>query len=128
MKKQRILVVDDEMDFLEILKKRLETNGYEVITAFDGEDALKKLKTEKPDAVLIDIMMPKIDGLNVLKQIRQEDKKMPVFIMTAFSNEERYNIANKFDASGFILKTSDLQEEIRNIKATLDVVDRHKKV
>src|SRR3989338_10754303 len=115
-KKKKILVVDDEIDFLELLRMRLEANKYDVVTAIDGNDALVKIKTEKPDAVLLDILMPGMDGLDVLRRIRKDDEDLPVFIITAFSNEERFRLANKFNASGFILKTSDIQQEIENIK------------
>ena len=127
MRKKKILVVDDEIDFLKVIKFRLEVNGYEVITAYDGEEALKKLKSEKPDALLLDILMPKIDGLGILKKVREEDKILPVFIMTAFSNEERYDLASKFNASGFILKTSDLQKEVDSITSILSISDENKK-
>lgn len=127
MRKKKILVVDDEIDFLRVIKLRLEVNGYEVITAYDGEEALKKLKAEKPDALLLDILMPKIDGLGILKKVREEDKILPVFIMTAFSNEERYDLASKFNASGFILKTSDLQKEVDSITSILSISDENKK-
>lgn len=126
-KKRKVLVVDDEIDFLDLLRSRLEASGYSVITAMNGEDALDKVKKEKPDAVLLDILMPGLDGLDVLKRIRKEDERLPVFIITAFSNEERFRMANKFNASGFIIKTEDLQVEIGNITKTLDIADRYKK-
>jgi DNA-binding NtrC family response regulator len=71
--------------------------------------------------------MPKIDGLGILKKVREEDKVLPVFIMTAFSNEERYDLASKFNASGFILKTSDLQKEVDSITSILSISDENKK-
>jgi CheY-like chemotaxis protein len=123
---KKILIVDDEADILEVLKRRLEANGYDVVPVANGEEALDKLKTVKPDAVMLDILMPGIDGLEVLRMIREKDKKIPVFIITAFSNEERLNLANKLDASGFIVKTNDLQTEIQNITATLAIAEKHK--
>lgn len=126
-KKKKILVVDDELDFLELLRMRLEANKYEVVTALDGNEALVKVKTEKPDAVLLDILMPGMDGLDVLRRIRKDDEDLPVFIITAFSNEERFRLANKFNASGFILKTSDIQQEIENITNALGISSRYKK-
>ena len=71
---------------------------------------MDKIRTEKPDAVLLDIMMPHVDGLTVLKNIRQENKTLPIFIATAFANEERRQIANTFNANGFMLKTQNLQD------------------
>ena len=84
----KLLVVDDEIDFLTVLKIRLEANQYDVLTAFDGEEALKKIRDEHPDVVLLDVMLPRMDGLSVLKTIRQENQKLPVFIITAFSNKD----------------------------------------
>ena len=127
MGKKKILVVDDEVDFLEVVRLRLEASGYEVITAKSGEEALAKIKDEKPDAALLDILMPGIDGLEVLKRIRKTDENLPVHIITAFSTEERFKVANKFGASGFIVKTDDLSKEIDNITSALDMSERYRR-
>jgi DNA-binding NtrC family response regulator len=127
MEKKKVLIVDDEIDFLQLLKLRLEANNYNVITATNGKEALEKFKTEKPEAVMLDILMPGIDGLDVLKKIRKENQKTPIFIITSFSNEERFKVANQCNASGFIIKTSDLQSEIDNITKNLEIADRYKK-
>lgn len=127
MAKRKILIVDDEVDFLEMLKMRLEANDYEVVTASTGNEALSKAKSEKPIAVLLDILMPGIDGLEVLRQLRQSDSNLPIFILTAFSNEERFNQAKKLNASGFILKTSELQTEIEKISAAIGIAEKYKK-
>ncbi|MEW6101253.1 MAG: response regulator [Candidatus Omnitrophota bacterium] len=126
MEKKKILVVDDEPDFLEMMRVRLEAGGYEVITANNGKEALFKIAEDKPRAVLLDILMPEMDGLKVLRCIRKKDKKLPVFIITAFNNEERFRLANRFDASGFIVKNSDLKEEINNISSLLNLADQYK--
>lgn len=126
MAKKRILVVDDELDFLEMIKLRLEANNYEVVVASDGKEAMDKVRRFKPDAVLLDIMMPELDGLNVLRQIRAKDKKIPIFIITAFSNEERFKLAKKLNASGFIVKTGDLKNEVENINNILSIADKYK--
>ena len=128
MYKKKILVVDDEVDFLEMIRLRLETSGYEVITALDGHEALDKVGTEKPDVVLLDILIPGLDGIEVLKQIRKKDKRLPVYIITAFSNEERFKLANKFDASGFIVKTNDLKKEIDSITSALGLAAKYKMI
>lgn len=128
MAKRKILIVDDEPDFLEIMRTRLEANDYEVTTAANGEEALNHVKAGKPDAVLLDILMPGIDGLEVLKRIRKMNNNLPVYIITAFSTDERFKAANKLGASGFIVKTNDLAKEIDNITSALDMSARfHKK-
>ena len=85
MEKKTILAVDDEIHILELLKYNLETNGYYVITVETGEEALELLEREKIDAVLLDLMLPKIDGLEVLRRIRntKKIKKIPVILLTA---------------------------------------------
>ncbi len=126
MAKTKILVVDDEIDFLEMLKLRLEANNYNVITAMNGDEAIEKFKQEKPAAILLDILMPGMDGIDVLKRIRKDNVKVPVFIITAFSNEERFKLANKYNASGFIVKTNDLQSEIQNITSAIAISEGFK--
>ena len=127
MAKKKILVVDDEIDFCEMMKMRLEASGYEVIIANNGKEALERVKKDKPDAVLLDIMMPEIDGLTVLKAIRATDSKLPVFMVTAFSNEERVKLAGKLNAPGFIVKTrQDISEEIKNITSAIEIAGKYK--
>ena len=124
MARKKILVVDDEVDFIEVIKLRLESNDYEVITAYNGEDALKRIKEEEITAVLLDILMPGIDGLEVLKRIRKVDENLPVYMITAFSTEERFKAANRLGASGFIVKTDDLDKQIKSITSVIDMADR----
>ena len=126
MAKRKILIVDDEVDFVDLVRARLEANGYEVVTSNNGKDALSKVREDKPDAVLLDIMMPELDGLSVLKEIRAKDSGLPVFILTAFSNEERVKIAGKLNATGFIVKTQDLGREIKNITAAIEIYEKFK--
>ena len=71
--------------------------------------------------------MPGIDGLEVLKRIRKMDDSLPVYIITAFSTDERFKAANKLGASGFIVKTDDLAKEVNNITSALDMSSRFKK-
>lgn len=125
-RKKTILIVDDEQEFLDIIKMRLEANNYDVIAATDGKEALDKIKKNKIDAVLLDILMPGMNGLEVLKKIRKENKSLPVFIITAFSSDERFELANKFNASGFIVKTEDMQKEIENITSAISLADKYK--
>lgn len=127
MAKKKILVVDDEVDFTELMKVRLEASGYDVIITNNGEDALNIVKKNKPDAVLLDIMMPGTDGLTVLKQVRAADARLPVFMITAFSNEERIKLAGKLNASGFIVKSRhDISEEIKNITSAIEIANKYR--
>ena len=126
MGKKKILVVDDEQAFLRVLQNRLESMKYEVVTASNGKEALEKIKTDKPDAVLLDIMMPVLDGIQTLKEIRKTDKNLPVFMLTASSDAERFKSAKDLNASGFIIKTADLKIEMNNISNVLKIAAKYK--
>ena len=126
MEKKAILVVDDELEFLKMIRMRLEANGFEVVTAISGDEALDKVEKYKIDAVLLDILMPGMDGIEVLRRMRKNHKDLPIFIITAFSSEERFAMANKYNASGFIVKTSDLKKEIEHITSVLRISDKFK--
>ena len=82
----RILVVDDEVKACEALKRFLEMNEYNVIMSYNGEDAIEKVKNEKPDAMLLDVKMPGMDGIEVLKRVRKIDPLLPVILVTAYGN------------------------------------------
>ena len=127
MPKKKILIVDDEEEIVMLMRSRLEASGYEVITANNGKRALERVEADKPDALLLDIMMPEIDGLCVLKEIRSKGGRIPVFIMTAYSNEEKIKTASVLDASGFINKTHDFSREIPNIAAAIDAAEKIRK-
>lgn len=126
--KKRILLVDDEPDFVELIKDRLEANEYQVVTVKNGKEALELLACltcAKFDAVLLDILMPEMDGLEALKRIRQQDKELPVFMLTAYSDKGIFKRANEAGASGYIVKTSDLQREINTINNILRLAPKY---
>jgi DNA-binding response OmpR family regulator len=108
-----------------MIKIRLEANNYKVITASNRKEALDKVRRDKHDAVLLDILMPKLDGLQTLKIMRKENRNLPIFLITAFSDKERFKLAKKLAASGFIFKTNDLKKEIENITGVLRVADQY---
>ena len=124
--KKKILVVDDEPGFLRIITLRLQAENYDVVTASNGEEALDVLKKEKPNAVLLDIAMPKLDGLEALKRIRKRDKNLPVFMITAYSNIERFKEANRLKASGYIVKTDNLKQQLENVTTAINIADKYR--
>jgi len=85
MEKHKIIIVDDEPDFTLLLKKRLEANGYAVTSAANGDEGLKKIKTEKPDLVILDILMPQKDGYTMLQEMKLDGaiNRIPVIVVTA---------------------------------------------
>ncbi|MFC1657927.1 response regulator [Candidatus Omnitrophota bacterium] len=114
-RKKKILLVDDDQGFLRTVSSKLQESGYEVVTASSGKAALDELNREKPGAVLLGVMIPELDGLQLLERIRKEDKHLPVFIITTFSSEERFRLARKLNASGFMIKSLDLDQELRRL-------------
>ncbi len=121
MEKKTILAVDDEIHILELLKYNLETNGYYVITVETGEEALELLEREKLDAVLLDLMLPKIDGLEVLRRIRntKKIKKIPVILLTAKSDEFNKVLGLETGADDYIAKPFSIRELQARVKAVL---------
>lgn len=88
MAKIKILLVDDEVDLLELMSKRIESWGYDLIVATNGKEALDMLKSEEPDIIVLDYMMPDMDGVATLKKIRAMHNKIPVIMFTAFPDEK----------------------------------------
>jgi len=115
---KKILVVDDEEGIRLLFKEELEEEGYEVDVAAGGAEALKKLRTAKPDLVTLDLKMPGMGGLEVLEQIRKEDKDLPVIICTAYGDYKRDLTTWASDA--YIVKSSDLTELKGVIKGFLE--------
>lgn len=119
MAKTRILTVDDEEHILELLKYNLESNGYEVVQAETGEQALELLAKDKVDLILLDLMLPGIDGLETLRRIRNDDqlKRTPVIMLTAKSDEIDTVLGLEMGADDYIGKPFGVHELVARIKA-----------
>jgi len=106
MNKKCILVVEDEQDILALYREFLENSGFEVDTATNGEDGLKKMTEGKAQVVLLDIMMPKLDGIGVLQTLKDRGHKLPKTIMlTNLSHDEALKDAEKLGARECIVKS-----------------------
>lgn len=118
---KKILVVDDEEHIIELIRFNLETNGYCVIEANDGNEALKKVKEEKPDLVILDLMLPSIDGIEICKILRKdkETEKLPIIMLTAKSEEIDMIIGLEIGADDYITKPFSVRELLARIKAVL---------
>jgi DNA-binding NtrC family response regulator len=103
-----ILIVDDEKDLCTVLSDSLSQDRYRVITAFNGETALQLVMKEKPDLMLLDIKMPGMDGIEVLKHLRRMKNKISVIMFTAFGTLETARKAMKLGAYDYITKPVDL--------------------
>ncbi len=89
MDKKKVLIVDDESHIVELVRVCLEDTDYDIIEAYDGQEALDKARSEKPDLILLDIMLPKMDGYEVCKNLKTDDstKSIPVVMLTAKGQE-----------------------------------------
>ncbi len=119
---KKILIVEDEKSISDIIKFNLEKEGYETLTAYDGEDGLAKALGEKPDLVLLDVMLPKMDGFAVCKKIR-ETSLVPVIMVTAKEEEIDKVLGLELGADDYITKPFSMRELMARIKANIRRTD-----
>lgn len=124
---KKILLVDDEPEILEIIKSRINSWGYEVITAPNGKEAMELFGANKVDAVILDYLMPDIDGIGLLKKIRAINDKIPTIIFTAYPKGEAMEDAKKLNVTAFIPKMSPYTNTIENLKTALGMVFKKKR-
>jgi CheY-like chemotaxis protein len=120
-KAAKIMIVDDEPDIITIIGKVLRRNGYEVITAVDGLQCLKKLENELPDLILLDNVMPNMDGKTVLSKLKASKKtgNIPVIMVTALADQKYITIAQKGGAAEYIVKPFDYTVMLEKIAQVL---------
>lgn len=108
MAKEKLLLVEDDATLSKMYQRKFEADGFTVVTAFDGLDALAKSIKEKPDLVILDIMLPKLDGVSVFKKMRStpETFKTPVLLLTNFDQEDTVFECFKLGAVDYLLKSS----------------------
>ncbi len=124
--REKILVIDDEKPIADILKYNLEEEGFEVLTAFDGDEALRLAFDERPDLILLDIMLPLMDGFNVCRQLRQK-MDVPIIMLTAKEAEADKVLGLELGADDYVTKPFSARELIARIKATLRRMEMQKK-
>ncbi|PIZ00185.1 response regulator [bacterium (Candidatus Howlettbacteria) CG_4_10_14_0_8_um_filter_40_9] len=105
--KIKILLAEDDLQLIDMYKKKFELEGFDVLLAEDGRKALEILKTETPDIALLDIMMPEVNGIEVLKEIREnpETKELLAVMLTNLSNESTAEEIYKYGATDYIVKS-----------------------
>jgi len=118
MIKTRILVVDDELSIIKFLRANLETRGYDVLTAMDGAQALQTVEMELPDLVILDIMMPKMNGFEVCRQLR-EWSQIPIIMLSARGDESDKVKCLDLGADDYITKPFGASELIARVSAVL---------
>lgn len=123
---KKILVIEDEEVIIGLLQKKIIKEGYQVSIARDGEEGLKNMKEEKPDLVLLDVVMPKMGGFEVMEEMQKDSelKKIPVIIISNSGQPVELDRAQKLGAKDWLVKTEfDPQEVINKVKKQLPKVD-----
>ncbi|MHC9531846.1 response regulator YycF [Dellaglioa sp. BT-FLS60] len=115
---KKILVVDDEKPISDIVKFNLTKEGYDVYTAYDGEEALEQVKEVEPDLILLDLMLPKVDGLEVARQVRKT-YDMPIIMVTAKDGEIDKVLGLELGADDYVTKPFSNRELVARVKANL---------
>src|SRR4030067_3681781 len=119
MSPKKILVVDDEVDLLEPVRFPLEMKGFDVLVSYNGEDALSQARKEKPDLIILDLMLPKLDGYKVCRLLKFEEryKHIPIFMLTAKTQEKDKILGKETGADAYITKPFDVDELVERIKS-----------
>lgn len=119
-----VLGVDDEEAILDLLKFNIEKEGFKFISATNGEDAIKIAKEQNPDIILLDVMLPKMDGLTVCKKIRQDDVTVPIIMLSARGEEIDKIVGLEIGADDYMTKPFSPSELVARVKAHLARYDR----
>ncbi|MFA5099440.1 MAG: response regulator [Candidatus Omnitrophota bacterium] len=119
--KEKVLIVDDEKDIVKMIDYNLKKEGYRTVACYDGEDALSAVAKEHPDLVLLDLMLPGIDGLEICKNVKNDPKTaaLPIIMLTAKSQETDKIVGLELGADDYITKPFSPRELVARIKAVL---------
>lgn len=112
MAKKTILLVEDDRILCDAISKKLDKEGYQTVLAYNGEEGLRMVAESKPDLILLDVLMPKMNGLTMLEKLRETDEKTPVIILTNFDDDKKVAEAVKNKAAGYLLKSNYSLEDI----------------
>ncbi len=121
-KKKKILVVDDELDMLMVIKLRLEASGFDVITATDGLEGLNAARKDNPDLIVLDIMLPKMNGYKVARFLKfdEEYRKIPIVMLTALGGEEDRNTGIETGADAYLTKPFETEQLLKTVRKFLE--------
>ena len=116
MKKVRVLLVDDEEEFVETLADRLQMRDLEASTAHNGEEALSVVKEDEPDVIVLDLKMPGIDGIEVLRRVKKAYPRVEVIILTGHGSQKDEEAARSLGAFDYVTKPADLDKLVPRIR------------
>ena len=117
----KILIADDEADILQLVGLRLKSSGYEVVTAVNGQETLTQVRAEKPDLIVLDLMMPKLDGYKVCRLLKfdAQFKEIPIIILSARMEPEDKKLAEECGADAYLTKPFESKVFLEKIKSLL---------
>ena len=118
-RQKTVLIVEDEKNIVDILRFNLQREGYETLEAYDGEDGLNKARSEKPDLILLDVMLPRMNGFEVCRALRQAGDNVPVIILTAREEETDKVLGLEIGADDYITKPFSMRELIARVGANI---------
>ena len=126
MKKKRILIIDDEKEMVVLLQMRLEAADYEILVSNDGQEGLDKARAEKPDLILLDIMIPKMNGYQVCRELKIDNgtKRIPVVMLTAKAQESDKFWGKEVGADDYVTKPFEASELLEKIRELLEVTQK----
>ena len=119
--KKKILIVDDEPLMVEMVMMRLEANGFEVVSAGDGQEALEKVRKDKPDLIILDLMLPKIDGYKVCRMLKFDEKykKIPIILFSARAQQGDMTLGKEVGADAYLIKPFEAEVLLAKINELL---------
>ena len=122
--KKKILVVDDDLDTLDIVKIKLESAGFKVITSADGVDAISKINSDNPDLVILDVMLPKVNGFKIARLIKFDERlrHIPLFLFTARTQKSDIDLGNSVGADEYITKPFDPEDLLAKVNSHLSKI------
>jgi len=121
MSPKRILIVDDEVDLVETVRFPLELEGFDVLVSYNGEDALSQARKEKPDLIILDLMLPKLDGYKVCRLLKFDEryKHIPILMLTAKTQEKDKALGMETGADEYITKPFEMDALMEKVKTYL---------
>ena len=121
MSAKKILIVDDEADLVETVRFPLEMEGYRVLVSYNGEDALNQARKENPDLILLDLMLPKLDGYKVCRLLKFDEryKHIPILMLTAKAQEKDRILGKETGADEYMTKPFDIDKLLEKVKLFL---------
>ena len=121
MNPKKVLVVDDEPDLVETVRFPLEMEGYRVLVSYNGEDGLNQARRESPDLIILDLMLPKLDGYKVCRLLKFDEKyrHIPILMLTAKAQEKDRLLGKETGADGYMTKPFDIDQLMEKVKVYL---------